>query len=235
MALPSGDTPQSSITQPRRIVNSLFCRTTSQAIPPNLPDARDRTPERCSTPSSSRCAPAASGTGCRATSETIARSIVPSKGGRPLVSSPASGPPSSVAVKSWAVWTGNGSLPTPRWARPVWGGCNRSQSDRPGQTGNQAQSCRGGQGGVPWALWWRAPTSTIPSCWRRPWMLWWWNVRVQPSRVLSICVWIRPMTTPLEPKRSPDTTMCRISGGLARRSLMPGVIARFVSRITLDP
>ena len=39
-------------------------------------------------------------------------------------------------------WTGNGSLPTPRWARPVWGGCNRSPSDRPGQTGNQAQSCR---------------------------------------------------------------------------------------------
>ena len=27
------------------------------------------------------------------------------------------------------------------------GGCNRSPSDRPGQTGNQAQSCRRGQGG----------------------------------------------------------------------------------------
>ena len=55
---------------------------------------------------------------------------------------PASGPPSSPAVKSWAEWTGSGSLPTPQWAKPVWGGCNRSQSDRPREAGNQAQHSR---------------------------------------------------------------------------------------------
>ena len=113
-----------------------------QLDPPSQPDAIDRTPARCSTPSSSVCAQDASGTNCPATSETIARSIVHSRGGSPLVYSPASGPPSSPAVKSWAEWTGSGSLPTPQWAKPVWGGCNRSQSDRPREAGNQAQYSR---------------------------------------------------------------------------------------------
>ena len=49
--------------------------------------------------------------------------------------SPASGPPSSHAVKSWAEWTGSGSQPTPQWAKPVGGdaiGRNPTDRGKPG-------------------------------------------------------------------------------------------------------
>ena len=67
------------------------------------------------------------------------------------MSSPASGPPSSVAVKSWAVWTGNGSLPTLRWARPVWGdaiGRNPTDRGKPGTKRSLVVEAKGGPLGI---------------------------------------------------------------------------------------
>ena len=113
--------------------------------PPKATGRRRQDPARCSTPSSFVCAPDASGTGCRSTLVMTAPSIARFRGGSPLGYSPGSGPSSSLAVMSWAVWTGSGSRQMRRWVKLVWGGCNWPQPDRPRQAGDQAQYPRRGQ------------------------------------------------------------------------------------------
>src|ERR671914_2190971 len=96
--------------------------------------------------SSTGCGVVVSGTNCPKTWGTTAPSIGPSKDVKLVVSSKGFGPSFSAVAMSWAVWTGNGSLRTLLWVKPVWGGPDGPQPHGPGQGWDQAQSASRGRG-----------------------------------------------------------------------------------------
>src|SRR6266487_6018106 len=103
---------------------------------------------RRSTASSSACAPAASGTTCRAASAPRVPSTIGSSTGAPAASCSASGPSWRPNATNSGPWTGSGRARTAGWAKPGSGGkkVGKNPTDR-GKKGSKESVLVDGDGG----------------------------------------------------------------------------------------